>query len=234
MTLRLNIYTFLLAAALVAGCNPVANQAEAALERRLPEIIGPADSYDAEIKGLRALSGEAERVTVVGERVRPEDTPVLERLVLEMQDVKYDRSSNRIERVHHAGATATLRPEDLATFLERNRNVRDVTITLLSPDQASIRMRPSIGGLDLPGMVTVEGRLVADSTTVRFEVERLVALGLNLGETAARRLSEEINPVVDFSDMPARLRVTNARVEQGAIRIQATGNPTGLKLADLR
>lgn len=219
---------------MLAGCNPIANQAESALEQKLPQLIGPADSYDARIKGLRALSGEADLVTVVGERVRPKDTPVLDHLVMEMQGVKFDRKANRIESVEHAGATATLRPEDLATFLEQNRNIRDVSITFLSPDQASIRMRPSIAGLDLPGTVTVEGRIVADSTTVQFDVSRLVALGFNLGETAARRLSEEINPVVDFSEMPANLRVTNTRVEQGMLRIQATGNPAGLKLSSLR
>lgn len=213
-----------------SGC--VTNQVERTLERELPQAIGPADRYDVEIEGLRARTGEARRVTIVGERVRPKEAPVLERIEMELQGIRYDEDAKRLERVESARATARVLPGDLAAFLEAHRSVQDVSVALQGPDAATLRVRPELGGLQLPAGVDVEvtGRLVARDGHVHFDVARVRAAGLNLGGAVARRLSEAINPVVDLSGTPARLQVTRVRVEDGAVHLDATGDLTGFSL----
>ena len=227
-SLRLSLVLALL---LCAGCVPT-GQVERGLERELPKLLGPADRYDVEIDGLRARSGEAEHVTVVGERVRAEGAPVVDRLELDLRGVRYDRDEERLERVESARATARIMAPDLADFLEAQRNVRDAVVTLRAPDEATIRVRPELGGVALPRGVEVEvtGRLGVDDGRVRFAVSEVEAAGLNLGSAVARRLSESINPLVDLTDTAAGLRVTDVRVEDGVVRLDAAGDITGLQL----
>lgn len=214
------------------GCNPVEALVERGIERELPGAIGPADRYTVDIAGLNTGTGEAERVSVAGERVRPEAAPVLDRLELALSGVRYDRETERLDRVAHAQATARILPADLTAFLETQRNVREATLTLLPPDGATLRLRPELGGIALPPGVAVEmtGRLVSEGGRVRFDVSELQAGGVNLGSLAARRLSESINPIVDLSDLLTSLQVTGVRVDEGAVWIEATGDPTGLPL----
>ncbi len=213
------------------GCSST-GLVERELERELQKLIGPADHYDVEISGLRARSGEAARVFAVGQRVRPEDAPVVDRFELDLRGVTYDRGEKRLERVDSAYATARITAPDLAAFLEAQGNVRDASITLREPDEATIRVRPEFGGIALPHGIeaTVTGRLEADGGRVRFVVSDVEAAGLDLGAAAARRLSDAINPLIDLSDTEVRLQITSVRVENGAVLLEATGNPTGLRL----
>lgn len=224
--------SFVLVLLLCAGCVPSTGQVERGLERELAQLLGPADRYDVEIDGLRARSGEAERVTVVGERVRAEGAPVIERLELDLRGVVYDRDEERLERVESARGTVQITGPDLAAFLGAYRNVRDAEVTLREPDGATIRVRPEFGGVALPRGVAAEvtGRLEAADGRVHFAVSEVEAAGFDLGSAAARRLSEAINPLVDLSDVAAGLRVTDVRVEDGVVRLDAAGDITGLRL----
>lgn len=221
----------LLALLLWTGCVPT-GQVERGLERELPKLLGPADSYDVQIEGLRARSGEAEHITVVGERVRMDGVPVVERLDLDLRGVTYDRGEKRLERVESARATARITASALAIFLGAQRNVRDATVALRAPDEATIRVRPEFGGVALPRGVTAEvtGRLEARDGRVHFVVSEVEAAGFDLGAAAARRLSDAINPLVDLTEEEVDLRVTAVRVEDGAIQLDAEGDPSGLRL----
>lgn len=232
--MRLSPLWFLLPSLLFAGCVPSAGQIERGLEDELPELLGPADRYDVEIEGLRARSGEASRVTAVGERVQLREAPVVDRLDVELLGVKYDRGEDRLERVERASATARITPLDLADFLEAHRNVREAAVAFDAPNRATIRLRPEVGGIALPRGVTVEvtGRLEPAGRRLHFEVTDVEAAGVNLGQAAASGLADLVNPLVDLSDSPAELRVTDVRVEDGLLRLDATGNPTGLRLRE--
>lgn len=233
MRRSLPLRSTLLALALLAvtGCN-LTGRVEEEIASQLPRAIGPADDYAVTVEGLRARSGEADRVAVVGTRVRPEGAPVLDRLDLELRGVRFDRGERRLERVDTAEATARILPSALAAFLETRDGVRSATVTLRPPDEATIRIRPDIGDLRLPSGATVEltGRLSSADGQVRFDVDEVRALGLDLGDTVARRLSGAINPVVDLAGTTPTLDVTGVRVEGGAVVVEATGDLAGLDL----
>jgi len=213
---------------LVVGCD-VTPQVERAIERELPAIIGPADRYEARVTGLRLRAGEAERVDIRGDKVRPEDAPRIEQFNITLDGVRYDVRAERLERVDSARAEAQVRPGDLATFLEEHRNVRQASITLQEPDRAQVRLRPELAGLALPpGVVAdVSGRLVVIEGRIHYEVESVRAGGAALGAAAARRVSELINPVFDLTDAEPALHVSAVTVVDDRIRLQATVDPAG-------
>lgn len=217
--------------ALFSACAPSTSQVERGLERELPRVIGPAEHYDVEIEGLRARSGEAARVVALGERVRPADAPVVDRLEVELRNVRYDRRGKRLERFESAVATARITAADLGAFLETQPNIESAAVTLTEPDQASVRVRPKLGGLALPPGVTLDvvGRLVGAGDEIRFEVSEVRAGGASLGSGIVRQIGAMINPLIDLGDLPVVVDITRVQVEQGALRLEATGEAIGLR-----
>jgi len=223
--------SLLLAGFLLTGCNP-ANLVAQGIERELPQYVGPADSYDVKINGLKVQAGSAQSVVAVGDRVRPEGAPVIERLVLELQDVVYDRAAERLSEVGAAKLTAVIRTDDLADFLEAFRNVQEAEVMLQSPDQATIRLRPQIGNLSVPRGVTVNirGELVGEATQLRFEVSEVSAAGFDLSAIAARRLSDAINPLADLSNLPVEVEITSVIAAGETIGLEVVGDPRSFEL----
>ena len=215
----------------VTGCSPT-NLVAQGIERELPKYVGPADSYDVNIKGLSVQAGSADSVVVVGDRVRPEGAPVIDRLALDLQDVAYDRKTERVRKVGSARLTAVIKTADLADFLEAYRNVREAQVTLRSPDQATIRVRPQVGNLAVPRGVTVDvsGQVVSDGTQLRFEVDSVSAAGFDLSAIAARRLSDVINPLADLQNLPVDVEITSVMVAGETIGLEVVGDPDSFEM----
>ena len=215
----------------LTSCSP-ANLVAQGIERELPQYVGPADSYDVKIKGLKLHNNSAESVLAVGERVRPEGAPVIERLALDLQNVVYDRKAERLSEIGGVRLTAAIRTDDLADFLETYRNVREAEVMLRSPNEATIRVRPQIGTLAVPRGITVNvtGRLVAEGTQLRFDVSDVSAGGFDLSAIAANRLSDLINPLADLNNLPIKVQITSVIVAGETIGLEVVGDPGSFDL----
>ena len=218
-----------LAALVASGCS-VSGRVESEIEAALPAALGPAESYDATVEGVRLGDGTAERIAIVGERVAREDAPVIDRLDVELRGVRYDRDTKRLLGADSARATVRVLAADLGDYLARQRGVGDARVTLQAPDRAAVRVEGEVRGVRLPVAAEVRGRLVAREGTVRLDVESVRAGGIGLGETLARRLGDQINPVVDLTDESLALRVTGVRVEGDVLVLETTGDVAGLRL----
>lgn len=220
-----------LSALLLGGCNP-ANLVAQGIERELPKYVGPADNYDVDIDGLSVKEGSAERVVAVGDRVRPQGAPVIERLSLELENVVYDREAERLREVGSARLMAVIKTPDLEAFLEDYRNVREAEVLLRSPDEATIRLRPQVGNLSVPRGVTVNvsGQLVGSDTQLRFEIDEVTAGGFDLSSIAARRLSDVINPLADLQNLPVEVEVQSVVVAGETIGLEVVGDPKSFEL----
>lgn len=220
----------LAAAVLLAGCDPPAGWLEWGIERELPRLVAPADRYDVSIEGLRYSAGEAELVTATGFRVRPPDGPVIDRIRVELRGVRYDRATERVQRVEQAHATAQVTAADIAAYLESRAEVRTATVSLQPPNRAVVRVQPILGGLTLPGAtVEVTGEVLGAGSEIRFIVSDVRAAGVRLGDEAARRVTEIVNPLVDLSGIPIPLQVTAAEVVDGELRLEAAAGPTDFR-----
>ncbi len=216
---------------MLVSCSP-ANLVAQGIERELPKYVGPADSYDVDIKGLRVSEGSAESVVAVGERVRPEGAPVIERLSLDLAGVVYDRETERLSQVEGARLTAVIKTDDLADFLETYRNVRSAEVMLRSPDMATLRIRPQLGDFALPPGITIDvsGQLVGDGTQLRFDVDQVKAAGIDLSAIAAQRLSDTVNPLADLQGLPVNVTITSVMVAGETIGLEVVGDPGSFSL----
>ena len=218
-----------LAAAVLTGCT-----ASGTLERRIEDELqvrlGPADRYQVMIAGLDAGDGEAEHVQAVGYGIRMRHGPLIDRMQLDLYNVKYDRSVKRLEHADSVLATVWVTTNDLGDYLETIDGVGNATVTVAAPDSASIRVRPEIAGIPLPpgAALDVSGRMVGKGPYLNFEVSEAGAMGLEASEGVVRRISRLINPLVDLSDLPLGLDVSSVAVEGRSVRVDATGDATTL------
>lgn len=212
-----------------AGCNPTTAFAEREVERALAEAFGPADDYDVQIEGLDAGAGTARRVTVVGQRVRPEGAPVLDRVDAVLEGVRFDRAESRLERAEGSDITVAVRPDDLATYLVASGRVKDAEVAFEAPDRIVLRVRPDLGAIPLPAGATVRvvGALHGEGARVRLDVESVQAAGIGLGGAAATLVGEQVNPLLDLS-ASGGLTVSGVEVEGGALRVRAEGPLTDI------
>lgn len=215
----------------VVSCTPE-SLVEQGIERELPKYVGPAESYDVDITGLKVGAGSADSVVAVGERVQPEGSPVIDRLALDLQGVVYDRKREKLSRVDGARLTAVIKSYDLADFLESDRNVRSAEVILRSPDRATLRIQPDLGNFVLPTGVTIDvkGRLVAEGTQLSFEIDEVSAAGLDLSSMVARRLSTLINPLADLKELPVSVEITSVVVAGESIGLEVVGDPESFSM----
>ncbi len=210
-----------------ASCTPT-SLVEQGIERELPKYVGPAERYNVEIEGFDARRGSADSVIAVGERVRPEGAPVIERLALDLTDVVYDRQTERLSQVGNARLTAVVKTPDLSDFLETYRNVREAEVMLQSPNRATLRIRPQIDQFALPQGVTVDvsGELVGEATQLRFEVDSVSAAGIDVSAIAASRLSKAINPLADLKNLPIDVEIVSVVAAGESIGMEIVGDPS--------
>ena len=220
----------LFAALALAGCGATDERAESRLESELQSVLGPADRYEVDVDGVTSDATYADRVHATGYRVRLAHGPVVDRIEIDLRGIRYDRDRKRLERAESATAVAWITTADLGDFLESQDGVRDAVITLQAPDSAFIRMRPELAGIPMPPGASVEaaGRLEGNGSFLEYRVSDVRAVGLNLGDGFARRITQLINPLVDLTDLPMRLEVSSVRVEGRSIRVDATGDAVPL------
>ncbi len=224
--LGIGFSNLLLGGLLLASCTPT-SLVEQGIERELPKYVGPAERYDVEIEGLDAGLGSADSVVAVGERVRPEDAPVIERLALTLTGVVYNRQTERLSQVDGVRLTAVVKTPDLSDFLENYRNVREAEVMLQSPNRATLRIRPQIDQFALPSGMTVDvsGELVGEATQLRFEVDSVSAAGINVSAIAADRLSDAINPLADLKNLPIDVDIVSVVAAGESIGMEVVGDP---------
>ena len=215
----------------VISCTPE-SLVEQGIERELPKYVGPAESYDVDITGLKVAAGSADSVVAVGERVQPEGSPVIDRLALDLQGVVYDRKAERLSKVEGARLTAVIKSYDLADFLESDRNVRSAEVILRSPNRATLRIQPDLGRFVLPTGVTVDvkGELIAEGTQLSFEIDEVSAAGLDLSSMVARRLSALVNPLADLKELPVSVEITSVVVAGESIGLEVVGDPESFSM----
>ncbi len=215
-------------AALLAttACSPYLDaRAEAALREALVRVVGPAESYDVRVSGASVDGNRFERVRFVGRRIARADSPVLDRLELDLQGVVVDRAAKSLTAVAAARVELQLKGTDLAAFL--GRWLCEPVVTLTPPDRIAIVGTPRIGAIALGGAggAELQGRLVGAGTQLFLAIDR-IRLGRGEAPPLARVVVERaINPIFDVAEAPLPARLD--AVEVGAddtIRIAASGS----------
>jgi len=200
-------------------------RAEAALRDALVRVVGPAESYDVRVSGASADGSRFERVRFAGRRIARAESPVLDRLELDLQGVVVDRAAKSLTAVAAARVELQLKGADLAVFL--GRWLGEPVVTLTAPDRIAIVGTPRIGAIALGGTggAELQGRLAAAGSQLLLTIDR-IRLGRSEAPPLARVVVERaINPIVDVADRPLPARIDAVEIgSDDTIRIAASGS----------
>jgi hypothetical protein len=198
-------------------------RAEAALREALVRVVGPAESYDVRVSGASVDGSRFERVRFVGRRIARADSPVLDRLELDLRGVVVDRAGKSLTAVAASRVELQLKGADLAVFL--GRWLGEPVVTLTAPDRIAIVGTPRIGAIALGGGAELQGRLAGAGSQLLLTIDR-IRLGRGEAPPLARVLVESaINPIFDVADRPLPARLDAVEVgSDDTIRIAASGS----------
>lgn len=199
-------------------------RAEAALRDTLVRVFGPAESYDVRVFGASVDGTRFERVRFIGRRISRANTPVLDRLELDLQGVVVDRAAKSLAAVAATRVELQLRGTDLAMFL--GRWLGEPVVTLTAPDRFTIVGTLRIGAIALGGAsAELQGRLVGAGSQLFLTIDR-IRLGGGEAPPLARVVVERaINPILDVADAPLPAQFDTVAVgSDDTIRITASGS----------
>jgi len=200
-------------------------RAEAALRDALVRVVGPAESYDVRVSGASADGSRFERVRFAGRRIARAESPVLDRLELDLQGVVVDRAAKSLTAVGAARVELQLKGADLAVFL--GRWLGEPAVTLTAPDRIAIVGTPRIGAIALAGAgrAELQGRLVGAGSQLFLAIDR-IRLGRSEAPPLALAIVERaINPILDVAAAPLPAQFDAVEVNgDDTLRIAGSGS----------
>jgi len=183
----------------------------------LPSLVGPGD-YSVDANVVEKFTGDIvniEQAHVVGKRVARPGSPVLDRVEVDLEGVRVNQQDETLEELKAADAWVWVKASDIAAFLERQPNLKTVSMSFNAPDHVSLSARPVIPGLGLPpaALMKVRGRLVPRGSELWIQVVDMRMRGFVGGGLANGLFEQAINPLVDLSALPASSRLTAVQIK---------------------
>lgn len=205
--------------AILGGCTNeyVTERVEKGIAKKLPELIGPAESYKVDVDGstARMMKGKINRIEITAYKVKPANKYYLDELNIVLTGVRADPDKQTLESVEKTVFTATITEPSLNKYLRETRpDLKDLKIDLRS-SQMLVHTRPA--AYKLSASVDLLGKLqIASSRLLNFKVNRLTVAGLKTPQFAANYVEDKINPVLDVVSFgfPAKLQSVNVTPEK--------------------
>jgi hypothetical protein len=136
----------------------------------------------------------------------------------------YDAETTRLSLPVAASLTAQISSASVAKFVAANPQdeIKDLDV-LLGEGRVIVRCK-------IQRVVSVNvqatGELVAvDGTKVEFRPTEVRAAGFGLPGGLVEGVLEQINPLVDLSDLPFPVNITGIRIDPAGITIEASAGP---------
>lgn len=225
MRIMLTVVLLLLALGWITGCGGGLTTSRVAREvtDRAPQFIGPADSYQADVRDVRPGLIGLVRVTGVG--VHPLPGLLIDPLTLTLQDVRYQVSPFRVQEVGQATFDARVSEAAINEYLRlQNRTssglLKNVRIQLL-PGGVRALAAVSVMNVDIP--IETAGRISAtDGVRLNYAVDQLIVGGLGVPAGITNILTALINPVYDLSSLRFTPRITRLIPMAGTLEISGS------------
>ena len=211
---------------LLAGCAGMQeSDAEREIGKRAPQIIGPAYSYTAKVRGLSKT--HADTVQVTGIRVRPTQNLVLETLLLTFHDVTFRQKPFRVLNIGNAEFSAKATDQAVTNYVSQEGRatrpgIHQFKVTFL-PNAVQVAAIVTVSGQDVP--VTTSGTLqIVEETRVNYLPQTITAAEVVLPPDLLQQISTRINPLADLSGLRFHPQVRQLTLAPGILTLSGTAN----------
>lgn len=223
--MRRSVALLLLAGAALgsSGCAgpAVRRAAERSLERRLHEILGPAEKYEVRIQktsASRLVRGSVERLVVDASGVQLDAYTRLERIHIVVHDLVIDEDEVEIGSAREGLIRVEVTEVDINRYLS-SRHARHEPEVKLLPGAIVASIRSPLRGAS--SRVTATGRLlVEEGLRLVFRADEVDLELLDVPGFSERYVEERINPLVDLSKLKYPARLNELVVMKGLVRVR--------------
>jgi predicted small secreted protein len=222
-----------LAAFAAAGCNTVPGVVGRDIADRLPALLGPADHYDAQVRGsiFDLARGKIDSVHIHGDNVQL--TPALHVFTFDADatNIHADPRTQQIESVGRTSFTVVLDQSDMDNYLQSARPNDYNRGTRILLNNSDISYAGSVGVLGIGVPFSVTGTLAprsGDPAQMDFVPSRASIARLTIPEGLVRAAVSRVNPVVDLSRMSYPVRIQSSQVQDHLLRIDGSADLSSL------
>lgn len=220
-TLLIILFIFIFAVPCTVRCMAAKlSPLEKELEKRLPDIVGPAKKYTVKIMNtgiLDLLSGDIKDMYLISEEVQPKNVPLLELVKVHLHNITFD--IDKIEKIEKAGFIINLGQDSINKYLpEKIKEYPDIKMEL-TENLITINTNTKVWMFDLP--VKVTGILeVENQKKVNFKCSKIKVGGVNLPDFVEKQLESKINPLVDLTEMKIITNILNIKLLDKKLQIE--------------
>ncbi len=230
---NLPLFGIFLFGILLSGCTrPINRTAESGIRKALPDVLGPAKSYDVHVDSAweRTLQGKLARVTIEGEDVRFQNGLVLDHLSLILKGVEVDTDSHKLRKIRETDFTLTIGEKNLNEFLVDEvidgETLRKIRLQLLD-NTILVKGERVVLGLGVPfeisGSLLIKGPSILELDTAQLRV-----VGIPFRGRVLQFLRKRIENAVDLSQLSFPMMVNEVRIEAGRLTLTGKANPMPL------
>jgi len=220
--MRIRVLFALIALVWIAGCSGgiIRPKVEKGIARSLPEYIGPAEQYTVKASGptTAMLHGRIQHLRIEGVQVEIADDMVLDRLVVDMDDVSVDPETRVLQSVGNAIFTAEMTQESVNRYVKAVRpDVQELKIEL-EVGKVVVGARPTVMGIG--PRLQIGGRPeIVNRNKVNFVADSASLSILPVPALIVNKLLDSVNPVLDLSETRFPVALTAVKVRKGTVEI---------------
>lgn len=234
MTRKCMLTALILLLAVLTGCGGVVkDKVSSGIEESLPEIIGPAKSYQVRTYGppLRVMKGKIDGVDIVGTDVRLPSGVTVSRLDVKIRDLVVDPDTKEIKSVGSTEYVATLSEAELNRYLKQQYpDVPELNIKL-KDKVIGVYAKPGLSVLKV-GVQADVGLLVRRQTQIALDLKTLKVAGINTPGVAREYIESKIDTIFDAKALGFDARIKSASVSKNGLTL--AGNLDLMKAAEKR
>lgn len=208
----------------IGGCvsNVVKPRVEKGIREALPQYIGPAKQYTVRADGSSTdmLNGLIAGLHIEGRDVEIHPNLTVSRLIVDMQEVRFDPGSRAVTSVASTKFEATVSEAMVNRYIEETQGDSDLTVRL-DPGKVLVQFVPRVAGVDV--LITVAGKpMIVGGDKINFVADAGSIARLPVPAFAVNKVLDRVNPILDMSVMKFPVQLTDLLVKKGSVVIRGT------------
>lgn len=230
---RMGAGTLMVLLALIGCDRPVNRIAERQIRRALPDLIGPARQYDVRVRNAwnRTLGGRLSQVAIDGHQVQIMNGLVLDRLQLDLQDVRVDTRKQKVREIREARFVATVSKPNIDEYLAGEtalaENLRRPRVAIHTDNRVTLSAERVTFGIGVPFSLT--GPLViAGPRRIAIDPQRMMFIGIPIWGPPLDLLKSRFETGLDLNHLPFPVTLRAIRTEPDRIALSGEADVTAV------
>lgn len=200
----------------------IRSKVERGIRESLPQMIGPAKSYDVHVNaGVGSLlSSKLDSVTITGKDVFLKKKAEVEDLNVDIKGIRFDARKSSFKSARSASVKLTMRDDQMEQYLTKKYPDFIDFKCKLSPDKFYLQVKPQLPGFSIP--VNSYGRFrISGRDAISVDLDKVTAAGLEVPGVVTKFITNRFNPVLEASEFGLKATFTSATLEEGKAHLEA-------------